>query len=97
MKTALVEGDLFFDVDFPSIKLLAYINTIWWSLLQMFAIPPNGYKTTDNLEGRRHCILVAASNPFPFPVPVCRPNIDNCGDPLPAHDAVSVAGWFSQV
>ncbi|XP_021754519.1 uncharacterized protein LOC110719840 [Chenopodium quinoa] len=62
----------------------------------MFAVPPNGFMTEENLVGKRHCILVAGSNPFPLPVPVYRPNFDNCGDPSPCHDAETVAGWFGK-
>lgn len=30
-----------------------------------------------NMDGQRHCILVAASNPFPLPTPVYRPQPQN--------------------
>lgn len=30
-----------------------------------------------NVDGQRHCILVAASNPYPLPTPVYRPQPEN--------------------
>ncbi|GMH27523.1 hypothetical protein Nepgr_029366 [Nepenthes gracilis] len=72
--------------------------------LMMFAIPQNGYQTQQNLEGRRHCILIAATNPFPLGTPVYRPNIGNLeqdnnieGQPENhLYDAEAVAKWFGQ-
>ncbi|XWS23274.1 hypothetical protein CRYUN_Cryun29cG0107300 [Craigia yunnanensis] len=43
--------------------------------LMMFPIAPNGNQTQQNVDGQRHCILVAASNPYPLPTPVYRPQI----------------------
>lgn len=43
----------------------------------MFPRHPHGTQTQQRLLGRRHCILVAASNPFPFPIPVHLPKIQN--------------------
>ncbi|XVE85968.1 hypothetical protein DITRI_Ditri17bG0134400 [Diplodiscus trichospermus] len=45
--------------------------------LMMFPIAPNGNQTLQNVDGQRHCILVAASNPYPLPTPVYRPQIQN--------------------
>ncbi|XP_007046291.2 PREDICTED: mediator of RNA polymerase II transcription subunit 25 [Theobroma cacao] len=45
--------------------------------LMMFPIAPNGNQTQQNVDGQRHCILVAASNPYPLPTPVYRPQIQN--------------------
>ncbi|KAL3501666.1 hypothetical protein ACH5RR_036115 [Cinchona calisaya] len=44
--------------------------------LMMFS-SANGTQTQQNLEGKRHCILVAASNPYPLPTPVYRPGVQN--------------------
>ncbi|XP_071927736.1 mediator of RNA polymerase II transcription subunit 25-like [Coffea arabica] len=33
----------------------------------------NGNQTQQNLDSHKHCILVAASNPYPLPTPVYRP------------------------
>ncbi|XP_021299586.1 mediator of RNA polymerase II transcription subunit 25 isoform X3 [Herrania umbratica] len=43
----------------------------------MFPIAPNGNQTQQNVDGQRHCILVAASNPYPLPTPVYRPQSQN--------------------
>jgi mediator of RNA polymerase II transcription subunit 25 len=43
----------------------------------MFPIPPNGNQNQQNLDAQRHCILVAASNPYPLPTPVYRPQVQN--------------------
>ncbi|KAF8396359.1 hypothetical protein HHK36_017976 [Tetracentron sinense] len=45
--------------------------------LIMFSMAPNGRQTQQNVDGQRHCILVAASNPYPLPTPVFRPQIQN--------------------
>ncbi|TYI46075.1 hypothetical protein E1A91_D13G080900v1 [Gossypium mustelinum] len=45
--------------------------------LMMFPIASNGNQTPQNVDGQRHCILVAASNPYPLPTPVYRPQIQN--------------------
>ncbi|KAK6134042.1 hypothetical protein DH2020_032221 [Rehmannia glutinosa] len=42
---------------------------------QMFS-SPNGNQN-QNVDGQRHCILVAASNPYPLPTPVYRPQPQN--------------------
>ncbi|KAG2662925.1 hypothetical protein I3760_16G003900 [Carya illinoinensis] len=44
---------------------------------QMFPIPQNGNLNQQNVDTQRHCILVAASNPYPLPTPVYRPNLQN--------------------
>ncbi|KAI6703039.1 hypothetical protein NL676_012175 [Syzygium grande] len=41
--------------------------------LMMFAIPPNGNLPPQSLDGKRHCVLVAATNPYPLSTPVYRP------------------------
>jgi mediator of RNA polymerase II transcription subunit 25 len=43
----------------------------------MFPIPPNGNQTQQNLDSQRHCILVAASNPYLLPTPVYRLQVQN--------------------
>ncbi|GFP94589.1 mediator of RNA polymerase ii transcription subunit 25 [Phtheirospermum japonicum] len=43
--------------------------------LMMFS-SPNGNQN-QNVDGQRHCILVAASNPYPLPTPVYRPQPQN--------------------
>ncbi|KAI3467128.1 hypothetical protein Pfo_023791 [Paulownia fortunei] len=43
--------------------------------LTMFS-SPNGNQN-QNVDGQRHCILVAASNPYPLPTPVYRPQPQN--------------------
>ncbi|GAB2297060.1 hypothetical protein Dimus_031163 [Dionaea muscipula] len=72
--------------------------------LMMFAIPQNGYPTQQNLDGKRHCILIAASNPYPLATPVYRPNIETLehdekmegrAENL-VYDAEAVAKWFGQ-
>ena len=43
----------------------------------MFSIMSNGGETQQNVDGQNHCILIAASNPYPLPTPVNRPRIQN--------------------
>ncbi|KAK8615478.1 hypothetical protein V6N13_017065 [Hibiscus sabdariffa] len=45
--------------------------------LMMFPIAANGNQTHQIVDGQRHCILVAASNPYPLPTPVYRPHALN--------------------
>ncbi|KAJ4710563.1 Mediator of RNA polymerase II transcription subunit 25 [Melia azedarach] len=45
--------------------------------LMMFSMVPNGNQNQQNVDGQRHCILVAASNPYPLPTPVYRPQMQN--------------------
>ncbi|KAK4749027.1 hypothetical protein SAY87_026476 [Trapa incisa] len=40
--------------------------------LMMFRIVPNGTQTQQTMDGKRHCILIAASNPYPLPTPIYR-------------------------
>ncbi|KAA8532735.1 hypothetical protein F0562_032768 [Nyssa sinensis] len=64
----------------------------------------NGSQTQLNVDGQRHCILVAASNPYPLPTPVYRPQMQNLeqGENIETQsesclsDAESVAKSFSQ-
>ncbi|MCL7025923.1 hypothetical protein MKW94_001123, partial [Papaver nudicaule] len=42
--------------------------------LMMFSLPPNSSQSVDM---NKHCILVAASNPYSLPTPVYRPQIPN--------------------
>lgn len=71
----------------------------------MFAIPQNGFCAKQNLDGKRHCILVSASNPYPLPTPVYRPAIENLeqGENGEAqsenllYDAETVSKWFGLV
>ncbi|WCJ24578.1 Mediator of RNA polymerase II transcription subunit 25 [Euphorbia peplus] len=45
--------------------------------LMMFPFPLNGNQGQQNIDGQRHCVLIAASNPYPLPTPVYRPPIQN--------------------
>ncbi|XP_042964089.1 mediator of RNA polymerase II transcription subunit 25-like isoform X2 [Carya illinoinensis] len=45
--------------------------------LMMFPIPQNGNLNQQNVDTQRHCILVAASNPYPLPTPVYKPQLQN--------------------
>lgn len=66
---------------------------------------PNGNQTKQTVEGQKHCILVAASNPYPLPTPVYRPQIHNSEqsenetqtDDRRLSDAETVAKSFAQV
>lgn len=52
--------------------------TVWMiCVTQMFSVAPNGSQNQQNVDGQRHCILVAASNPHPLPTPVYRPQMQN--------------------
>ncbi|PIN17547.1 hypothetical protein CDL12_09792 [Handroanthus impetiginosus] len=70
--------------------------------LMMFS-SPNGNQS-QNVEGQRHCILVAASNPYPLPTPVYRPQPQNAekSDGIEAlpdtrlFDAEAIAQSFAQ-
>lgn len=76
-------------------------------MVQMFAAAAaaNGSQTQQNVDGQRHCILVAANNPYPLPTPVYRPQMQNIEQnesiELPAEswlsDAEAVAKSFAQV
>lgn len=64
----------------------------------------NGSQSKQNLEGQNHCILVAASNPYPLPTPVYRPQLQNSEqsenetqtDDHRLSDAETVAKAFAQ-
>ncbi|VFQ66610.1 unnamed protein product [Cuscuta campestris] len=64
----------------------------------------NGSQSKQNLEGQKHCILVAASNPYPLPTPVYRPQLQNSEqsenetqtDDHRLSDAETVAKAFAQ-
>ncbi|KAL7001213.1 Mediator of RNA polymerase II transcription subunit 25 [Sarracenia purpurea var. burkii] len=64
----------------------------------------SGSQTQQNVDGHRHCILVAASNPYPLPTPVYRPKLQNLeqGESIEAQtesrlsDAETVAKSFAQ-
>ena len=43
----------------------------------MFPIAPKRNQFQQNINGQRHCILVAASNPHPFPTLVYQPQMQN--------------------
>lgn len=57
--------------------LIGYLLFLLMFFFQMFPIPPNGNQNQQNLDAQRHCILVAASNPYPLPTPVYRPQVQN--------------------
>ncbi|XP_075085760.1 mediator of RNA polymerase II transcription subunit 25 [Nicotiana tabacum] len=42
--------------------------------LMMFS-SPNGNQSQQNMEGKKHCLLISASNPYPLPTPVYRPQM----------------------
>lgn len=74
-------------------------------MVQMFSVVANGSKTQQNVDGQRHCILVAASNPYPLPTPVYRPQMQNMeqNESMESQtenrlaDAEAVAKSFAQV
>lgn len=67
--------------------------------------PLNGKQPHQNVDKQRHCILVAASNPFPLPTPVFRPQIpkleqsENTESQKESRisDAETLAKFFPQV
>ena len=71
----------------------------------MFSIMSNGGQTQQNVDGQKHYILIAASNPYPLPAPVNRPKIQNLDqnentDPQTESrlsDAETVAKSFPQI
>lgn len=76
-----------------------------FSNFQMFPTPQNGNQNQQNVDLQKHCILVAASNPYPLQTPVYVPRLQNsdqvetieseAGNCL--HDAEAVAKAFPQV
>uniref|UniRef100_A0A7N0T6D0 Mediator of RNA polymerase II transcription subunit 25 n=1 Tax=Kalanchoe fedtschenkoi TaxID=63787 RepID=A0A7N0T6D0_KALFE len=73
--------------------------------LMMFSpISPSVGQTQQNMDGNKHCILVAASDPYPLPTPVYRPQlaspekIENTEGPLESRlsDAETVAKSYAQ-
>ncbi|OAY82546.1 Mediator of RNA polymerase II transcription subunit 25 [Ananas comosus] len=67
--------------------------------LVMFPLPPN--PSQQNHEMQKHCILVAASNPYPLPTPVYRPpppHSENAEAPTESWlaDAETTAKSFGQ-
>lgn len=60
---------------------------------------PDGSQTQQNEESlQRHCILVAASNPYPLPTPVYRPpKKSEAQSDSRSSDAEEVAKSFPQV
>lgn len=71
----------------------------------MFSVGSIGSQNQQSPDGKRHCILVAASNPHPLPTPVYRPQIQNLEQnenteaQTESHlsDAETVAKCFMQV
>jgi mediator of RNA polymerase II transcription subunit 25 len=71
----------------------------------MFPILQNGNQNQQNMDAQRHCILVAASNPYPLPTPVYRPPMQNLEKSenieeqteSRSSDAETVAKSFAQV
>ncbi|XP_023541649.1 mediator of RNA polymerase II transcription subunit 25-like isoform X2 [Cucurbita pepo subsp. pepo] len=45
--------------------------------LMMFPTQQNGGQNQQTMDVQKHCILVAASNPYPLPTPVYRPAVPN--------------------
>ncbi|KAF7827844.1 mediator of RNA polymerase II transcription subunit 25 [Senna tora] len=72
--------------------------------LMMLASPQNGSQNQQNVDMQKHCILVAASNPYPLQTPVYVPRLQNieqsetidsdAGNHL--YDAEAVAKAFPQ-
>lgn len=71
----------------------------------MFPTAQNGSQNQQNVDMQKHCILVAASNPYPLQTPVYVPRLQNleqsetidseAGNRL--YDAEAVAKAFPQV
>ncbi|KAI6703054.1 hypothetical protein NL676_012190 [Syzygium grande] len=70
--------------------------------LMMFPIPPDGNLPPQSLDGKRHCVLVAATNPYPLSTPVYRPTFQLENEHVetytggPVCDAEGVAKFFPQ-
>eukprot|EP00268_Persea_americana_P017647 TRINITY_DN18530_c0_g1_i1.p1 TRINITY_DN18530_c0_g1~~TRINITY_DN18530_c0_g1_i1.p1 ORF type:complete len:765 (+),score=185.35 TRINITY_DN18530_c0_g1_i1:296-2590(+) len=72
--------------------------------LMMFSITSNGNQTQPSVDWQKHCILVAASNPYSLPTPVSRPSVQKMEQSDSAEvqsesrlsDAETVAKSFSQ-
>ncbi|KAL9667033.1 hypothetical protein QQ045_001378 [Rhodiola kirilowii] len=46
--------------------------------LMMFSpLPPGAGQTQQSVDGNKHCILVSASDPYPLPTPVFRPQLQS--------------------
>lgn len=71
----------------------------------MFSSAQNGNQSQQNVDCQRHCILIAASNPYPLSTPVFRPQIQSLeqSESIDAQtenrlsDAETIAKSFSQV
>lgn len=71
----------------------------------MFPVSINASDNHQSLEVQKHCILVAASNPYPLPTPVYRPPVSSLEHKENTEvqkesflaDAEIVAKSFSQV
>lgn len=75
-----------------------------FELCKMFPIGLTGGQNQPNMEGKKHCLLVAASNPNPLPTPVYRPKAPNSENDntegqseCRLFDAEAVAKSFAQV
>ncbi|XP_054824935.1 mediator of RNA polymerase II transcription subunit 25-like isoform X2 [Prosopis cineraria] len=72
--------------------------------IMMFPTSQNGRQSQQNVDLQKHCILVAASNPYPLPTPVYVPRLQNLdqGETVESdtgnllHDAEAVAKAFPQ-
>ncbi|XP_054795673.1 mediator of RNA polymerase II transcription subunit 25-like isoform X1 [Prosopis cineraria] len=72
--------------------------------IMMFPTSQNGRQSQQNVDLQKHCILVAASNPYPLPTPVYVPRLQNLdqGETIESntgnrlHDAEAVAKAFPQ-
>ncbi|KAI8539198.1 hypothetical protein RHMOL_Rhmol09G0162600 [Rhododendron molle] len=95
-----------YDADFRQVKSFAgdeFSSATINSYNMMFS-GVSGSQTQQNVAGHRHCILVAASNPYPLPTPVYRPQVQNLeqGENIEAQtqsrlsDAETVAKSFGQ-
>ncbi|XP_055809752.1 mediator of RNA polymerase II transcription subunit 25-like isoform X2 [Solanum dulcamara] len=63
------------------------------SALMMFSSFNGSQQAQQNADGQRHCILVAASNPYPLPTPVYYPamlNLEQSGN-IEAHTSLRLA------
>lgn len=71
----------------------------------MFPIPQNGNPIQQSVDYQKHCILIAANNPYPLPTPIYRPQIqsleqsDNMDSQIESRlsDADTLAKFFPQV
>ncbi|XP_074306556.1 uncharacterized protein LOC141641808 [Silene latifolia] len=72
------------------------VEYLYQDIADLYDIPQNGYHTGGNLDGKRHCVLVASGNPYPYDRWFIKPNIDGCGNTYSCFSDETVARWFAQ-